>query len=150
MDDTRQAVEDIAAGQDSFTCLETVESGFHDTIGLYEEATPAERRAARRWLHRFGLSAQANTPLFELSAALQRTALLARALVKRPALLILDEPCQGLDPAHRALFLRTLDSLIRTRKETAIYVTHQEREIPRSIQRVFRLDAERGQPCPRS
>ena len=125
--------------QDSFTCLETVESGFHDTIGLYQEVTSAQRREALRWLRRFGLETSADSPLYELSAGLQRTVLLARALVKRPALLILDEPCQGLDSAHRSLFLRTLDRLIRTGKETAIYVTHQEQEIPSSIQRVLRL-----------
>ncbi len=125
--------------QDSFTCLETVESGFRDTIGLYQKVPPAQRREAARWLKRFGLGAFAHASLFELSAGLQRTVLLARALVKRPALLILDEPCQGLDEAHRSLFLRMLDSLIRTGKETAIYVTHQEQEIPSSIRRVLRL-----------
>jgi molybdate transport system ATP-binding protein len=125
--------------QDSFTCLETVESGFHDTIGLYQNAGRAQRREALRWLKRFALEKSAASSLYELSAGLQRTVLLARALVKRPALLILDEPCQGLDRAHRALFLRTLESLIRAGKETAIYVTHQEQEIPRSIRRVFRL-----------
>jgi len=124
---------------DAVTCLEAVESGFRDTIGLYEEPMPAQRREALHWLRRFGLNAQVDMPLFELSAGLQRTALLARALVKRPALLILDEPCQGLDADHRALFLRTLDSLLRTGRETAIYVTHQEREIPASIRRVYRL-----------
>lgn len=125
--------------QDSFTCLETVESGFHDTIGLYEDVTPAQRRDALRWLKRFALAASANSPLYELSAGLKRTVLLARALVKSPALLILDEPCQGLDPAHRALFLRTLDSLLRSGEETAVYVTHREQEIPPSIQRILRL-----------
>jgi len=128
--------------QDAFTCLETVESGFHDTVGLYEDVTPTQRRRALRWLKRFGLAVIADSPLYELSAGLQRTVLLARALVKSPALLILDEPCQGLDPAHRELFLRTLDLLLRAGKETAIYVTHREEEILPAIQRVLRL----GQP----
>jgi molybdate transport system ATP-binding protein len=65
--------------------------------------------------------------------------LLARALVKRPRLLILDEPCQGLDPAHRELFVRTVDQLIRSEAVTAIYVTHRTDEIPASIKRILRL-----------
>jgi molybdate transport system ATP-binding protein len=67
--------------------------------------------------------------------------LLARALVKQPALLLLDEPCQGLDSEHRALLIRTLDTLIRRREVTAIYVTHRSDEIPPSIRLVLRLCA---------
>ena len=65
--------------------------------------------------------------------------LLARALVKNPRLLILDEPCQGLDAAHRNLFVRAVDALIRAGAVTAIYVTHRHDEIPPSIKRVLRL-----------
>jgi molybdate transport system ATP-binding protein len=134
--------------QDSFTCLETVESGFHDTIGLYDKVTPSQRREALRWLKRFGLTRLANAPLYELSAGLQRTVLLARALVKRPALLILDEPCQGLDPEHRAAFLQTLNSLLQSGGETAIYVTHEQQEIPRSVRRVLELVLRPESPSP--
>ena len=64
-------------------------------------------------------------------------------LVKNPRLLILDEPCQGLDAAHRNLFVRTVDRLIRAETATAIYVTHRDGEIPPSIKRVLRLRKER-------
>ena len=124
---------------DSFTCLETVESGLRNTTGLYDEVSSRERRLALQWLARFDLRPFADTPLFELSAGQQRAALLARALVKSPALLILDEPCQGLDAAHRKFFLGLLECLINERRETVIYVTHDEREIPKSIHRVLRL-----------
>ena len=67
--------------------------------------------------------------------------LLARALVKQPRLLILDEPCQGLDAAHRDSFVRAVDTLIRGRTVTIIYVTHRPDEIPPSITRVLRLPA---------
>jgi molybdate transport system ATP-binding protein len=132
---------------DSCTCLETVESGFQETIGLYEKVTPAQGRAARKWLKRFGLTSFAEAPLFELSAGLQRTVLLARALVKRPKLLILDEPCQGLDLAHQEHFLEMLDSILRSGKETAVYVTHRPEEIPSSIRRVLRLKNGRAHPA---
>ncbi|HTL56619.1 MAG TPA: ATP-binding cassette domain-containing protein [Candidatus Limnocylindrales bacterium] len=121
------------------SCFEVVASGFYETLGLFEQPAPSRRRAVRRWLKAFKMLEFANTPLFALSLGQQRMALLARALVKRPHLLILDEPCQGLDAAHRRLFLKILDTLLREKTVTAIYVTHRPDEIPRSIQRVLRL-----------
>jgi len=121
------------------TCLEVVESGFFDTNGLFESPGLWQRRAALDWLERFGLLPFARTPLFELSAGLQRMALLARALVKGPELLLLDEPCQGLDHAHSALFLKTVNTLIREGTATVVYVAHREEEIPPAITRVLRL-----------
>jgi molybdate transport system ATP-binding protein len=126
------------------TCFEVVASGFHETIGLFEAPTATQRRAARDWLAKFQLGEFADTPLFALSLGHQRMVLLARALVKKPRLLILDEPCQGLDAAHRKLFLGTLDKLLRNHAVTAIYVTHRPDEIPRSIQRVLRLSKNRS------
>jgi molybdate transport system ATP-binding protein len=129
---------------DSATCLEVVESGFRDSIGLFEPATPRQHTAARRWLKEFQLLQFANEPLFALSAGLQRMVLLARALVKDPRLLILDEPCQGLDVLHRDFFVREVDALLRSRSLTAIYVTHRPEEIPRSIKRLLKLSNGRG------
>jgi molybdate transport system ATP-binding protein len=123
----------------SATCFEVVASGFHDTVGLFQSPAARQRTAARRGLARFQLLAFAGRPLFSLSAGLQRMVLLARALVKRPRLLLLDEPCQGLDSAHRDSFVRTVDALIRTQAVTVIYVTHRPDEIPPSITRVLRL-----------
>jgi molybdate transport system ATP-binding protein len=125
----------------SATCFEVVASGFHDTVGLFEPPTDRQRTAARRCLARFQLLAFAGHPLFSLSAGLQRMVLLARALVKRPRLLLLDEPCQGLDSPHRDAFVRAVDALLRARAVTVIYVTHRPDEIPPSITRVLRLPA---------
>ena len=66
-------------------------------------------------------------------------ALLARALVKQPRLLILDEPSQGLDPEHRNLILQNIEQLIRAGAATVIFVTHRLEEIPPSVKRVMRL-----------
>jgi molybdate transport system ATP-binding protein len=123
----------------SATCFEVVASGFHDTVGLFQPPTARQRTAARRWLARFHLLTLAHQPLYSLSAGLQRMVLLARALVKKPCLLILDEPCQGLDSAHRNLFIQAVDALIRAGAVTVIYVTHRHDEIPPSIRRVMRL-----------
>jgi len=130
---------------DSMACLEVVESGFNDTVGLFEDPSAEQRRAARAWLRRFGLLQFEKEPLFALSPGLSRMVLLARALVKRPRLLILDEPCQGLDGAHRDMFLKILDQLLQEeRAVTAIYVTHREEELPRGINFVLRLKGRDG------
>jgi molybdate transport system ATP-binding protein len=124
---------------DAATCLEVVASGFFDTVGLFQPLSARQRAAARSWLARFQLLEFAERPLFSLSAGLQRMVLLARALVKKPRLLILDEPCQGLDSAHRNLFVQAVDALIQAETATVAYVTHRQDEIPPSIRRVLRL-----------
>ncbi len=124
---------------DSISCFEAVGSGFYDTIGLHESLTARQRARTRQCLAQFNLESFAQTPLFALSAGLQRMVLLARALVKEPTLLILDEPCQGLDSAHRRAFVETVDELLGRGGVTAIYVTHRTDEIPRRINRILRL-----------
>jgi molybdate transport system ATP-binding protein len=124
---------------DAMTGFEVVLSGFHETVGLFHQPTARQRALARQWLTRFGLIQFAHSPLFALSAGSQRMLLLARALVKGPQLLLLDEPCQGLDSAHRQVFVKAVDDLVRDGAVTAVYVTHREDEIPRSIRRVLRL-----------
>jgi molybdate transport system ATP-binding protein len=125
------------------TCGDVVASGFHGTIGVFEPLTRPERATARLWLKKFRLLMYERTPLYAMSAGLQRMALLARALVRSPRMLILDEPCQGLDAAHRAMFMQTVEELIRRGSVTVIYVTHRPDEIPPSISRVLRLRAGR-------
>jgi molybdate transport system ATP-binding protein len=124
---------------DSVSVREVVLSGFYETIGLFESPTPLQLDAARRWMSRFGLTNSAESPLYTLSAGLQRMTLLARALVKQPALLILDEPCQALDSEHRDLILHNLESLIQSNSVTVLFVTHRLEEIPPSIKRVLHL-----------
>jgi molybdate transport system ATP-binding protein len=122
------------------TCLEVATSGFFESNGLFESPAPRQLRAAQGWLARFQMLRFAGTPLWALSVGRQRMALLARALVKHPRLMLLDEPCQGLDAQHRRLFISTVDRLIRRGISTVVYVTHREEEIPPSIFRVARLN----------
>jgi molybdate transport system ATP-binding protein len=121
------------------TCLETVISGFHEFSGCYRRPSSEQRIAARHILRRFGLLKSAVQPFGSLSAGSQRMVLLARALVKSPDLLLLDEPCQGLDLAHRTTFLRIIESLIQQQVTTIVYVTHRPDEIPEGIQRLLKL-----------
>jgi molybdate transport system ATP-binding protein len=124
---------------DTVSVIDVVLSGFSETIGLFDTPTKHQVAAAQRWLREFSLYEFADQPLFSLSAGLQRMTLLARALVKSPRLLILDEPCQGLDSIHRDYFIKKVDALIRTGSVTAIFVTHRPDEIPASITRTLRL-----------
>ena len=67
--------------------------------------------------------------------------LLARAVVKQPRLLILDEPCQGLDAAQRSRVLQTVDVLVERTGCSLVFVTHHEKETPRCITHILRLTA---------
>jgi molybdate transport system ATP-binding protein len=67
----------------------------------------------------------ADRPFQSLSYGQQRLLLVARALVKRPPLLVLDEPCQGLDPINRALVLEVIDRIASTKLTQILYITHE-------------------------
>ncbi len=121
------------------TVLETVLSGFNDTP-LYVPETPARRRAARELLGDFGLASRADDPFGTLSGGEQRFILLARALIKRPPLLLLDEPCQNLDAEHRDLFLSVLGARVTADPALAfVLVTHLADVVPPYITHRLRL-----------
>jgi molybdate transport system ATP-binding protein len=128
----------------NLTCFEIVASGFEDTVGPVAAIARKERAAVRHWLREFGLAEHSHSLFPALSTGLQRMVLLARALVKSPALLLLDEPCQGLDDAHRQLFVSTLDTQLSAGAATAVFGTHRVEEIPPSIKRVLRLERGRA------
>ncbi len=127
------------------TGLETVLTGFRDIPTLCARPTARQIAVARGWLRRLGLTSLAARVFGRLSAGEQRLLLLARALVKSPRLLVLDEPCQGLDRAHRRRFVVEVDRRIR-QGATALYVTHRRDEIPAAIRRVLRLGGGRARP----
>jgi molybdate transport system ATP-binding protein len=122
------------------SCWEVVSSGFFDSVGLYQRCSGAQSETVGLWLEAFGLREQAQMGFQALSTGQQRLALLARALVKEPPLLILDEPCQGLDASHRHFFIDLLDRICRRTYVTMIYVTHYQDELPSSITHRLRLE----------
>jgi len=121
------------------SAFNVVLSGFFDTLGLYRRATAGQQRQARRWIGRLNLKALAQRPFIHLSHGERRLVLLARAAVKEPRLLILDEPCQGLDAANRRRVLTEVDRIAAGSQ--LIYVTHHPRELPRCITHRLRLPA---------
>ena len=124
--------------------LEVVVSGFHDSIGMYERSSPAEESAARELLARLRLESLAERDFDALSGGQQRLLLLARAIVKGPELLVLDEPCQGLDPANRARILAMIDRIVAGTGADLIYVSHHRDELPRCLTHLLELPGGRS------
>ncbi len=122
------------------TCLQVICSGFFDSVGLFHAVSPAQKAAAAGWLVELGLESLSGQPFHRLSSGQQRLALLARALVKSPPLLVLDEPCQALDAGHRQAFTRLIDALCAAAPLTLLYVTHDPAEYPASITHRLRLE----------
>ncbi|MDO8522398.1 MAG: ATP-binding cassette domain-containing protein [bacterium] len=115
------------------TCFDVVCSGFFDTIGLYKRCTSSQQKTARSWLKELVLGELEKIPFKDISEGEERLVLLARALVKNPALLVLDEPCQGLDAGNRDRVLTAVDLACKDVTATMIYVTHRTDELPKGI-----------------
>jgi molybdate transport system ATP-binding protein len=106
-------------------------SGFFDSIGVYHDYSKKQQEIALQWLEMLHMEKQVDAPFRNLSYGEQRLVLLARAMVKQPDLLILDEPCQGLDDLNREMVLKLVDHLGKTGRTRILYVTHHpEDDIP--------------------
>lgn len=108
--------------------VQIIVSGFFDTIGLYDQPSATQLQHAERWLALVGLGEQRNVPFKHLSYGEQRLALVARALVKQPLLLILDEPTQGLDDINRCRVLYFLEQLAHQQHTTVLMASHRQDE----------------------
>ncbi len=113
--------------------IEVVVSGFFDTIGLYDDWGDEQRRVAQQWLLALGLGDFTRESFDGLSFGLQRMVLLARAMVKSPLILLLDEPTLGVDAPHRRLLLAAIDHIARHSDTQVIFVSHSAGETPACI-----------------
>ena len=127
------------AYQKDIPAIRIVASGLKDSVGLYVKPTGQEIDICRFWMDVFGLEGFENTTFLKLSSGEQRLVLLARAFVKDPELLILDEPLHGLDNANRQLVKDVIDTFMQRRNKTLIMVTHYENELPECIDNRLRL-----------
>ncbi len=122
--------------------VEIVASGLHDSIGLYRRPAGEQMAECEWWMDIFGIAALKDRPFLQLSGGEQRLALLARAFVKDPELLVLDEPMHGLDTCNRRRVRKVIEAFCRRRGKTLLMVTHYEDELPSVI--THRLHLERS------
>ena len=113
--------------------IRIVASGLMDSIGLYAVPNAQDYDKCRWWLDMFGIGHLADKPFLQLSSGEQRLVLLARAFVKDPQLLILDEPLHGLDLWNRRLTKDIIETFCQRRGKTMIMVTHYQEELPNVI-----------------
>lgn len=108
-------------------------SGYFDSIGLYQAPSDKQLKLVKQWLQLLDLTELAEKPFQSLSWGLQRLVLIARALVKHPTLLILDEPLQGLDYLNRELVKSWIDNLIDRGNTQLLFVSHHIEDAPKCI-----------------
>lgn len=135
----------LAQFPDHLTVQAVVLSGFFDTLGIFRRCSTPQRRSALRWLKQLKLSGVRHRLFCELSEGEQRLVLVARALVKESALLILDEPFQNLDAAHRARLRCALEHVATTGTAALILIVHRPLDLPGTITHWLRLKAGRVQ-----
>lgn len=101
-------------------------SGFFDSVGLYKTPTNAQIKIAQQWLHVLNMFDIRKKPFLSLSKGHQRLVLIARAMVKNPPLLILDEPTNGLDDTDTALFVELINKIATETNTAILYVSHRK------------------------
>jgi len=123
----------------SISLLNVIISGFYDSIGVYQKPASSVTRLAREWLAILGMTHRANDPFNKASFGDQRMLLIARAMVKHPALLILDEPCLGLDDMNRSRVLAMVEKVCAGTETTVLYVNHHTQDKIAGIHRSLDL-----------
>lgn len=127
------------AYQKDIPAIDIVASGLNDSVGLYVRPRPEQRQQCIGWMRVFGIEQLAERTFLSLSSGEQRLCLLARAFVKDPELLILDEPLHGLDNRNRALVKEIIETFCQRQHKTLVMVTHYEEELPPCISKRLTL-----------
>lgn len=121
------------AYQKNLPVMDIIASGLHDSIGLYRKAHEEDKARCEEWMDIFGIVDWKERNFLQLSSGEQRLVLVARAFVKDPELLILDEPLHGLDMRNRRLVKDIIETFCERRDKTLIMVTHYKEELPSVI-----------------
>ena len=120
------------------SAYDVIASGFYDSIGLYHYPTAEQKEIVDAWIDLLRIGEIAQESYHRLSYGQKRMILLARAVVKPPVLLILDEPCHGLDILNRRRILNIVEMIGET-ETNLLYVTNHKDEILNCITHVLRL-----------
>lgn len=121
------------------SCFSVVASGLFDTQGLFKRMSEVQRKQVNHWMEVMGITHLAERSFLHISGGEQRMVLITRALVKNPELLILDEPCQGLDRVQTEHLKKVLNYLAANSEMTLLYVSHYDRDIPSCVNQVLEL-----------
>jgi molybdate transport system ATP-binding protein len=121
------------------SCFSVVASGLFDTQGLFKRVNEGQMTQVNHWMQVMGVAHLAERSFSQISGGEQRMVLITRALVKNPELLILDEPCQGLDGVQTDRLKTVLDFLAAQSEMTLLYVSHYDRDIPSCVNQVLEL-----------
>ncbi len=109
--------------------LAVIISGFRDSIGLYDQPSDLEIATAKKWLALGGFEGRESENFGNLSYGEQRAVLILRSAVKNPEILILDEPCHGLDENYRSKILQLMELIGKGGTTTMLHVTHDPSEV---------------------
>ncbi len=115
------------------TCLQVMESGLFDSVGLYHACYGEEKHFAEKLMRVLMIEELKNRYFLEVSSGEQRLVLFARAIIKNPDVLILDEPFHGLDQFNKQLCKAVIDEYCRQEDKTLIFVTHRNEDIPACV-----------------
>lgn len=121
------------AFRSNVTAERIVSSGFSNAVSLYAKPDPKNHDTCMFWMRVFGIEHLAEHSFLQLSSGEQRLVLLARAFVRDPELLILDEPLHGLDESNRRLVKHVIEAFCQRKNKTLVMVTHYEEELPSCI-----------------
>ena len=122
------------------TCRKVVLSGFFDTMGLFKKTSSDQEDLADAWLKALQLSHIGALRLQQVSLEEQRFCLLARAMIKNPSLLVLDEASQGMDEEQRIRFRWLVDHFCKQTGMTLLFVSHYKEDVPDCIDQVLELN----------
>ena len=113
--------------------MDTALSGFFDSIGLYDAVSGLQKQEAETWLEAARLGDKKDRMFEELSYGEKRLALIIRAFIKKPQLLILDEPCQGLDEKNTTSVMDLINMISEDSDITILLITHDAKLIPQGF-----------------
>lgn len=112
------------------TVKEIIIQGMRNSLNRYRKSTAEEQEVVEQWMRAMEIWHLSERKFFELSSGEQRIVLLARALVKQPELLVLDEPLHGLDREHKRRIKRIISKLVENNRASLIFVSHYLEELP--------------------